>query len=97
LGISIQIIANIVLLSGEALISVIAGKLKREFGIVKVCFDTSIVIVACIISFGMLHKIVGVREGTLIAALTIGFMVRFFNRRLAFIEQWLVSARRVEK
>lgn len=93
LGISIQITANVLLLSGDALIRVIAAKLKRDFGIVKVCFDTTMVMIACVISLVMLERIDGIREGTLIAALSIGFIVRFFNKRLEFINRKLISGR----
>jgi uncharacterized protein len=88
-GISLQVTANVLILSGEALIKVIAAKLKREFGVVKVFFDTTMVMITTITSFGIFHKLIGVREGTLIAAFSVGFIVRFFNKRLAFINRRL--------
>lgn len=92
-GISIQVTANVLILSGEALIKAIAFKLKKEFGMVKVCFDTTMVIITCIISFSMFHKLIGVREGTLFAALTVGLIVRFMNQKLAFIDRRLTLKR----
>lgn len=97
LGISLQVTANVLILSGEALIKVIAGKLKQEFGVVKVFFDSTMVFITTITSFALLHKLEGVREGTLIAALSVGFIVRFFNKRLAFIDLRLMEGRKLRK
>ena len=90
-GISMQVTANVVILSGEALIKVIATKLGKEFGIVKVCFDTTMVILTCIISLSMLHRIEGIREGTVIAALLVGFIVRYFNKQLKIVNNKLLT------
>jgi uncharacterized membrane protein YczE len=82
MGISMQVTANVLIIPGDALVRVISIKLKREFGKVKVCFDTTIVVIAAVLSFFMLHRIDGIREGTLLAALTIGFIVKSFNKLL---------------
>ena len=83
LGISLSVIADVIMNSGEAIVKVIADKLGREFGNVKVVFDISCVTVSIILSlifFDM--KIVGTREGTIITAVFTGFVVKFFTRIL---------------
>lgn len=87
LGVSLQVTANVVILSGEALIKAIADKFHREFGSLKVCFDTTMVIMTCITSFVILHRLEGIREGTVIAALSVGWIVRIFNRKLAGLNE----------
>lgn len=87
LGISMQVTANVVIMSGEGLIKAIADKFHKEFGSVKVCFDTTMVIIAGIVSFAIFHKVIGVREGTVIAALSVGWIVRFFNKQLAYVNR----------
>lgn len=90
LGISIEVIANVVMLSGEAFVKAISSKLNKEFGITKVSFDVTLVITSSIISLVMFHRIKGVREGTIIAALIVGLMAKFFNKKLGFINNELL-------
>lgn len=85
-GVSMEVTANVVMLSGEAFVKVVATALKKEFGIMKVCFDASMGISACLISAFLFHSIVGIREGTVIAAVLVGLAARFFNKRFAFMQ-----------
>lgn len=82
-GISLSVIANVIMNSGEAIVKVISDKTGFEFGNVKVVFDISCVTVSIILSlifFDM--KIVGTREGTVISAILTGLVVKFFTRLL---------------
>lgn len=91
LGVSIEVIANVVMLSGEAFVRSLSQTMKKEFGVVKIFFDSSLMILACIASLIMFGKILGVREGTVVAALLVGFFARIFNRRLAFVDRYLIN------
>lgn len=88
-GVSLEVIANVVMLSGEAFVKAISTKLEKEFGTTKICFDTTLTIGACIISLVMFGKIAGVREGTVIAAFIVGLIAKFFNRHLACLDKLL--------
>ena len=82
-GITLGVIANVVLNAGEGMVKALADVSDKEFGFVKVRFDIVCVILSVVISlvtFG--GKIVGVREGTLIAAFLNGTMVKWYSRRL---------------
>lgn len=81
-GISLAVIANVILNSGEAFVKALAENIHKEFGNVKVGFDISCVILAVLLSFLFFHSLVGTREGTVIAALCTGVVVKFFNRIL---------------
>lgn len=79
-GISLSVIANVIMNSGEAIVKAISDKTGFEFGNVKVVFDVSCVLFSIILSlifFDM--KIVGTREGTVISAVLTGFAVKFFT------------------
>ena len=89
LGISMEVIANVVMLSGEAFVQAISLRTGKEFGVVKICFDTSLALLACVVSLILLGSIVGVREGTVIAALIVGLFARLFNRKFAFVGRLL--------
>lgn len=82
-GISLGVIANVILNSGEAFVKTLAQVLKKEFSYVKIAFDVSWVAISIILSlifFG--GKLVGTREGTVISAVCTGIVVKFWNRLL---------------
>lgn len=82
LGVTLSVIANVVLNSGEGFVKAISDKLHLKFGNVKVAFDISCVIMAAVISLILSHKIQGVREGTFIAACFTGIIVKFLMKTL---------------
>ncbi len=78
---------------GDGLIRTVANEYKIPFGKVKICFDISIVLLALILSFIRFHNIAGVREGTIIAAFLVGFLIRKLQRPLRPAKKWLYVAR----
>ena len=72
LGISFEVKADVAMVTGEYLVQVMSRFFHREFGLVKVCFDVTLVIMACILSLLFLPGLEGVREGTVVAALSVG-------------------------
>lgn len=82
-GISLSVIANVIMNSGEAIVKAIADKTGFEFGNVKVVFDISCVAVSIVLSLLFFDKkIVGTREGTVISAVLTGLVVKFFTKLL---------------
>lgn len=82
-GISLAVTANVIMNSGEAFVKAISDTIEKPFGNVKICFDVSCVLMALIMSLCMFDmKIVGSREGTIIAAFGTGLMVKFFLKRV---------------
>ena len=91
LGICLEVIANVTMISAEYTIQFATLRLKKDFGTIKICFDVTLVCVALLCSWSLSGRIEGVREGTIIAALITGPFVRLIMPRLAFIRQWLSS------
>lgn len=81
-GVYLEVLGDVVMLPGDAFARVIAKITKKEFGTIRMISDTTMVIIAAIICLVELHALVGVREGTIFAALTIGNIVKFYTRRL---------------
>ena len=82
-GVSLSVIANVIMNSGEAFVKVVSDKLHKEFGNVKIAFDVLCVVLALVLSLLFFHfAIVGTREGTIISALLTGVVVKFFNGKL---------------
>lgn len=83
-GVSLAVIADVIMNSGEAFVKALASTYKKEFGFMKTVFDITCVILAVIFSFIFFgFKIVGTREGTLIAALFTGVTVKFFCSKIS--------------
>ncbi len=82
-GISLAVIANVIMNSGEAFVKALADTMRKEFGNVKICFDISCVAAALILSLIFFNgKIIGTREGTIISAFLTGIVVKAFSKRL---------------
>ena len=82
-GISLSVIANVVMNSGEAFVKAISDVSNKNFGNIKIAFDISCVAAAVILSLLFFNfKIVGTREGTVISAVFTGMVVKFFVKRL---------------
>lgn len=82
-GISLTVIANVIMNSGEAFVKAVSDQIHKEFGNVKIAFDVLCVIMALILSLLFFDfTIVGTREGTIISALLTGMVVKFFTKRL---------------
>lgn len=82
-GISLSVISNVVMNSGEAFVKAISDVRDKNFGNVKIALDISYVVLAVILSLLFFDfKIVGTREGTVISAVCTGMVVKFFIRLL---------------
>ena len=79
-GIAMQLRADISMMPGDSLIRVVSDKWRLQFGLVKICFDSAIVLSAIAVSLCFLHRVEGVREGTVLAALLVGTFVRLMGR-----------------
>ncbi len=80
-GISLSVIANVIMNAGEALVKTLSDVMHRNFGNVKIFFDVSCVVLSIILSLIFFNfKIVGTREGTLIAAFLTGITVKIFTK-----------------
>lgn len=82
-GISLSVIANVIMNSGEAFVKAISDTIHKQFGNVKIAFDVICVVVAFLLSLIFFNfNIVGIREGTIISALLVGVVVKFFTKIL---------------
>lgn len=83
-GIAFQISAQTIMLSAEATVMVIARKIAAArgtgtvavFGRVKISLDVLMVASAAVLAIVFLGRLDGVREGTVFAALTMGWLVK---------------------
>ena len=79
IGISLDVIADVIMLPAEAFVRELSKKTGIRFGNVKVAFDSTLTIMAMEVALIAFHKLNGVREGTLINALCVGQLVRLWR------------------
>lgn len=87
LGVAHQVIGRVLMLSGEAIVAAVSKVTGIEFGWVKTGNDCVLVFLALLFSWMKFGEIDGVREGTLIAAIITGSIVRFFIRHLSRVDE----------
>lgn len=82
-GISVTVIADRVLNPAEAIVQVVSDKINCEFSNLKIIFDVFCVALATTLSLIFFNfKIVGIREGTIIAMLGTGALIKVFVKLL---------------
>lgn len=79
LGITMEVGAKVLMMSGEGLVGALSELTGSDFGTVKIWFDISLVACAGLFSFCLFGKLRGVREGTVAAAFLVGSFVRVFR------------------
>lgn len=93
-GVYMEVLANVAMLPGESFVRAVSTTWNTNFGNTKVAFDVSLTVIAAILSFLFAKRLDGVREGTIIAALLVGFIARLFGRYLAFLNPILFPAQK---
>ncbi len=91
LGVYMEMLADVVMLPGESFVRAIVQTFHTEFGITKIIFDISISVIALLLSLVLSRSIEGVREGTIVAALLVGYIARLTNRLFPNIPQILFN------
>lgn len=82
-GITLGVIADVILNSGEAFVKALADVTHRDFGSVKTAFDVSWVLLSVVLSLIFFAgRLEGTREGTILSALLVGLTVKLFRRHL---------------
>ena len=90
-GVYMEVLADVVMLPGESFVRAIVLTWKTNFGTTKICFDVSMSVTAAVLSFVFAGRLAGVREGTVIAALLVGFIARLIGKKLAFLKDMIFS------
>lgn len=88
-GIACEVRCDSLMLAGEGLPLAISKFLKKDFGKVKICSDTSLVLIGTIFMFIYFGRwsweMVGV--GTLVSMFYVGFMVRVFSPHIGWLDR----------
>lgn len=82
LGVTLEVVADIMYVPGEGVVRAIAYKTGIQFGKIKIFFDVFQCLAAILLSISVLHRIRGLREGTILAAFLVGAFVCLYMKLL---------------
>lgn len=77
-GVFLEVFANVIMLPGEAFVKAVSDAAHRQFALLKVLFDGSMTLCSAVLSVVFFHKLISVREGTVVAALIVALIAKFF-------------------
>ena len=88
LGVYLVVNARVICIPGDGLVVVISDTFTKNFGKTKISFDSLMVLTGVLSSLLLIHDLVGIREGTVIAALLIGFFVQLYGKAALRVQTW---------
>ncbi|WP_455138556.1 YczE/YyaS/YitT family protein [Thermophilibacter sp.] len=86
-GLAVEVAPNVIVVPGEGVVRAVASKVGRPFGTCKLCFDTTLVVVACCLSFAFFGGLNGLGVGTIVSALVVGPICNLINARVPLVEK----------
>ena len=94
-GISVylEVIADVVMLPGESFVRSVVKRWNTEFGATKITFDVTVSALAAAISLLCTGKLMGVREGTLIASILVGYVARWLKKKFSYLPERLFASK----
>ena len=91
IGVWMEVRSKVITLAGEGLVLAICQVKPIKFGNMKVIFDVTLVVTACILGLLFAGGIKGVREGTVAAAVCVGLITKLINRIFEFVHGKLIA------
>ncbi len=92
-GVSLEVAAGLITNAGEGIVLAICRIAPVKFGNMKVVFDITLMCITIAISLIALHRLEGVREGTIAAAICVGLVSKLFSKALKPFENKYLSIR----
>ncbi len=75
-GIYWQVASKTIVQPGEGMVLAFSVVLRKSFGTVKIWNDVTLVVLAVLLGFVCLGHVAGVREGTVVSAFLVGFLIK---------------------
>lgn len=94
-GVALEVASGTVTVPGEGTVLAICKKAPIKFSTMKICFDLTLVVLAVITGLVFVGALVGVREGTLAAALCVGLVARQAQRPIRWLQNRCFVSERV--
>ena len=81
-GIWIQLKGNVAMLPGEAMNRAISKVTGKRYENIKIVFDILYITISAVICLVFLGRLEGVREGSIIAAILVGTIIKLYNKAI---------------
>lgn len=88
LGVFFEVNSRSILMPGEGLVVALTLRTKKPFGKLKMYTDLTMMAVALVISLLYFQGLVGIREGTIIAALFTGRLVTLYSPLIPWVDRF---------
>lgn len=88
LGVFFEVNSRSILMPGEGLVVALTLRTKKPFGKLKMYTNLTMVAVALVISLLYFQGLVGIREGTIIAALFTGRLVTLYSPLIPWVDRF---------
>ncbi|WEV63668.1 DUF6198 family protein [Bifidobacterium sp. ESL0732] len=82
IGVYCEVNSNLLMMPGEGIASALAQRFHKKFGTMKILADSTMVVAAALLALVCTHRLIGVREGTILSALLTGECVSLVERGL---------------
>ena len=79
MGIWIQVKGNVAMLPGEAMNRAISIRTGKRYENIKILFDIIYILLSALVCLLFLGKLEGVREGSIIAAVAVGNIIKLYE------------------
>ena len=83
-GICMEVIPAVLLVPGEGVVKAISRTFHFKFSSVKICFDTTLLLISLLMTMVFWGEIKGLGLGTIISALLVGKLVNVFHKKIPF-------------
>lgn len=89
-GACLETVADVAMIPADALIRALVKVTKKEYGMVRMISDVTMTLSAAALCLIFLGELTGVREGSIIAAVLIGNIMRMYSKKLGRFADFLV-------
>lgn len=77
---------NFVVTPVEGIVSTISKVFHLDFGMVKNCFDISMIVITVALCLVLQQPIIGIGVGTILSALILGRLISLYGRKLTLFK-----------
>lgn len=93
-GAYLETVADVAMIPADAFIRALVKVTKKEYGMVRMISDVTMTLSAAALCLIFLGELTGVREGSIIAAVLIGNIMRMYSKKLGRFADFLVLSRK---
>lgn len=93
-GAYLETVADVAMIPADAFIRALVKVTKKEYGMVRMISDVTMTLSAATLCLIFLGELTGVREGSIIAAVLIGNIMRMYSKKLGRFADFLVLSRK---